>query len=308
MSESPITTKSAFPYQIAIFIFVNIWGYMCFEVAQYQLVTLYQNPFTWIGWATLVELSMLPVLSLCAWKLKDRVQITSFAWEFRIREVNLQEFKQMVKDYNASYTHLISRVDFVLSILFSGVFFTIIVCPFILVRSIVWVIAASPLILALLTIIFGLLFSYFMFKILPNHSSAEFPPIASRRFRKAIPFLVHIPGIFWAGIRLKIGESGGYYTMRDPIPVARIEGIEGIARIEGEIDSSDNLSRIIPIFESDDFIPSEPIKEITAPITPVRVTSLIRLMIQEYIHNRGGGEILEDVIEDIDSFLGRQEP
>ncbi|MCJ7817333.1 MAG: hypothetical protein MUP60_00650, partial [Candidatus Thorarchaeota archaeon] len=96
MTESSIISKSPLPYQIVIFIIVNLWAFMCFEVAQYQLVLIYQNPLAWIGWSNLVLVSMLPVLGVSVWKLKDRVQLQTPKWDFKIREVSLREFENMV--------------------------------------------------------------------------------------------------------------------------------------------------------------------------------------------------------------------
>jgi len=307
MTEGPIISKSPLPYQITIFIIIHMWAFMCFEVAQYQMVTLYQSPLSWIGWATLILTSMLPALGLSVWKLKDRVQLQNPNWTFKGREVNLQEFEEMTKSFNNSYRYLVSSVDYLLLILLSISYVTVIALPFYLMRTNSLVIGATPIIMALFTIIFGLLFSYFSFKLIPNSATPEFPTHQPRRFRKAISFLAHSPGIFWSGVRLTLGEAGGFYTIRSPIPVARIEGIEGAARIEGEINSSGNLTRIIPVFESDGIIPSEKIGDIVEPITPTKIAQLVRLMIQEYMHHSGGEEILDDVLEDIDIFLSKHE-
>jgi len=308
MTEVPIISKSSLPYQIAIFIIVHVWAFMCFEVAQYQMVTLYQSPLSWIGWATLVLTSMLPALGLSAWKLKDRVQLQNPIWKFKVREVNIQEFDEMIKSYNTSYRYLLSFVDYLLLILLSICYVTVIALPFYLMSTNVLVIGATPIILAFFTIVFGLLFSYFIFKLIPNSATPEFPTHQPRRFTKAISFLAHSPGIFWSGVRLTIGESGGFYTIRSPIPVARIEGIEGAARIEGEIDSSGNLTRIIPVLESDGIDPSEKIGDIVEPITTIKTAQLVRLMIIEYIRHSGGEEILDDVLEDVDTFLSKHKP
>lgn len=307
MTEVPIISKSSLPYQIAIFIIIHMWAFMCFEVAQYQMVTLYQSPLSWIGWATLILTSMLPALGLSAWKLKDRVQLQNPNWKFKVREVNLQEFEEMTKNYNTSYRYLLSSIDYLLLILLSICYVTVIALPFYLMRTNSLVIGATPIILAFFTIVFGLLFSYFTFKLIPNSATPEFPTHQPRRFRKTISFLAHSPGIFWSGVRLTLGEAGGFYTIRSPIPVARIEGIEGAARIEGEIDSSGNLTRIIPVFESDGIVPSEKIVDIVEPITPTKTAQLVRLMIQEYIRHSGGEEILDDVLEDIGTFLSKHE-
>lgn len=307
MSEDPIISKSPLPYQILIFIIIHIWAFMCFEVAQYQMVTLYQSPLSWIGWATLVLTSMLPGLAISTWKLKDRIQLQNPNWQFKAREVNLQEFKEMTKNYNTSYRYLLSSVDYLLLVLLSICYVAVIALPFYLMRTNSLVIGATPIILAFFTIVFGLLFSYFTFKLIPNSATPEFPTHRPRIFRKAISFLAHSPGIFWSGVRLTLGEAGGFYTIRSPIPVARIEGIEGAARIEGEIDSSGNLTRIIPVFESDGIVPSDKVEDIVEIITPTKIAQLIRLMIKEYIRHSGGEEILDDVLEDIDTFLGKHE-
>lgn len=307
MAEAPIITKSVFPYQISLFILIHIWAFICYEVAQYQMVLLFESPFSWIGWGTLVVSSMLPVLGLCSWKLKDQVQLHNPEWEFKIHEVQLPEFKEMTKNYNKNYRHLISSIDYLLIILVSICYVSFIALPFYLMRTNVLIISLTPAILALITIIFGFLFSYFIFKFVPNSATPEFPTHQPRKLRKAISFLVGIPGIFWAGVQLTIGESGGYYTMREPVPIARIEGIEGAARIECEIDSSGNITRIIPTFESEETTPSEQLEDLTDHITPVNTAKLIRLMIQEYLSNRGGEEILEDVLEDIDTFLSKHD-
>lgn len=307
MAEAPIIAKSALPYQIALFILIHIWAFICFEVAQYQLVILFENPISWIAWATLVLSTMLPVLGSCSWKLKDQVHLQTPEWEFKIREVHLQEFREMTKNYNKSYRHLISSIDYLLIILVSICYVTIVTLPFYLMRTNFLIISFTPAILALITIVFGFLFSYFIFKFVPNSATPEFPTHQPRKLRKAISFLIGIPGIFWTGVKFVIGEAGGYYTMRDPVPIARIEGIEGAARIDCEIDSSGNLTRIIPIFESEDIVPSEKLDDLVERITPVNTAKLIRLMIQEYLSHRGGEEILEDVLEEIHTFLSKHE-
>ncbi|MHA1575986.1 MAG: hypothetical protein ACTSU3_01365 [Candidatus Thorarchaeota archaeon] len=307
MTEAPIIAKSPLPYQIIIFIIIQIWALMCFEVAQYQMVTLYQSPLSWIVWANLVLTTMLPVLGLCVWKLKDRVQLLNPQWEFKIREVNLREFEEMTKSYNSGYRYLLSTFDYLSLGLLSICYVLVNALPFFLMRTNNLIIGLTPIILALFTMIFGLLFSYFGFKLIPNSATPEFPTHNPRRLRKTISLLAHLPGIFWCGVKLTIGEAGGFYTIRNPIPVARIEGIEGAARIECGIDSSGNLASIVPIFESEDIVPSEQLVEITAPITPTKTSKLVRQMILEYISHSGGEEILADVLEDIDTFLNKHD-
>jgi len=281
---------------------------MGFEVAQYQLVILYETPLAWIGWSTLVLLSLLPILGVSTWKLKDRVQLQNPEWDFKNREVGFKEFREMVANYNSSYRYLLSSVDYLVLFMLCICYALVIVLPFFTMRSTALIIQTTPIIVALFVITFGLLFSFFIFKYIPNSATPEFPSHHPRRFNKPILFFMGIPGIFWAGIRLTIGEAGGFYTMRNPIPIARIEGIEGTARMECHLDQSGSISRIGPVFELENFKPSKELEAVTEPVTPVKATHLVRAMIQEYIRHSGEEEILEDVLEDIDTFLRKHEP
>ena len=111
MTEAPLTLKSPYLYQIIIFVVINIWAFMGFEVAQYQLVPLYEAPLSWIGWSSLVLFSMTPVLGVSIWKLKEGVQIEKIGWNFKVREVGLEEFEKMMADYTSNYRFLISSFD-----------------------------------------------------------------------------------------------------------------------------------------------------------------------------------------------------
>jgi hypothetical protein len=307
MTKEPLISKSSLPYQIGIFLIVNLWGFMIFEVAQYQLIVLYEVPLAWIGWSNLVLLTLLPALGVSTWKFKDRIQLQNPKWNFKIREVGFKEFKEMVASYNSSYRYLLSSFDYLVFLLLCICYVLVIALPFFLMRTTVLIIQMTPLLITLIVIVFGLLFSFFIFKYIPNSATPEFPSHKSRKLQKPIQFLVGIPGIFWAGVRLTIGEAGGFYTMRNPISIARIEGIEGVARLECHLDQSGVISSIVPVFEMENFKKSEKLAPITKPITAVKTAHLVRSMIQEYIRHSGAEEILEDVIEDIDIFLRKRE-
>jgi hypothetical protein len=147
-----------------------------------------------------------------------------------------------------------------------------------------------------------------VFKAIPNTASKEFPKLHPRRFKNSISFLSKLPGIFWAGVRVTIGESGGYYTMRNPVSIARIEGIEGSARLECELDTSGNILLIRPIFELEGLSDATHFAELIQPITTLSTVSLIQEMIHTYIEHSGGEEILEEVLEDILTFQAKHQP
>ncbi len=303
MTEEPLTMKSSYLYQIIIFIIINLWAFMGFEVAQYQLVTLYETPLSWISWSSLVLFSMTPVLGISVWKLKDRVQIENPDWDFKVREVGLEEFEKMIANYSSSYRFLLSSFSYPLLLLLIFCFVLTITLPFLLLRTALLIIQMTPVIVALCVVVFGLLYSFTAFKLIPNSATPEFPSHNPRRLKSAISFLANIPGIFWVGIRLTIGEANGYYTIRDPITVGRIEGIEGVARIECVLNTKNDISKIVPIIELENFKESEKLKVLTKPINPLQVAYLVKSMIEVYLAHSGGEELMDDVLEDIDTFL-----
>jgi hypothetical protein len=307
VTEESLILKSPYVYQIIIFVIINLWAFMGFEMAQYQLVTLYETPLSWISWVSLVLFSMTPVLGVSVWKLKDRVHIENLEWDFKVREVGLDEFEKMMDNYTSSYRFLLSSFDYPL-LLIMGIWYVLtVILPFPMMRSVLLIIQITPVFVALCVVVFGILYSYFTFKFIPNSATPEFPTYNPRLLKDAILFLTDIPGIFWSGVRLTIGESGGYYTIRNPIPVARIEGIEGVARIECALNTRNRISNVTPIFEMEGMKGSDKLESITAPVTPLQSTHLIKSMIEVYLENSGGEELLDDVLEDIDTYLRKHD-
>ncbi|TFG32682.1 hypothetical protein EU527_09600 [Candidatus Thorarchaeota archaeon] len=303
MSETLIVKSSSIPYQIAIFILLQIWALMCYEISQYQLVVLYESPFTWFGWITFLLIVLLPILVLLVWKFKDRIQITTPNWKFRIREINENEYEVMVKEYNRQYRDIISSLDYLSFLITIILYFGILFLPFLLMRTNSVIISLTPFIVALMVMLFGLLAGIVVFKAIPTSVAKEFPVQNHKKHRKMVHYLISLPGISWSGIRLIIGEDRGFYTLRNPIPIARIEGIEGVAWIECVEDSDGTSSVIRSQIQNDaskDFVI---VGEITLPTKSTAIVELIKRTILLYIDNNGVDEFLEDVLEDIDAFL-----
>jgi hypothetical protein len=303
MSDEPIISKSPLPYQIAIFIVLNIWAVMCYELAQYQLVNFYQHIFSWSIYATLLLLSMTPVLSFFSWKLKGTIEVYDPIWEVKVREVNIDEFEKMVQNYSSSYRYFLVAFDYRLLLMTILSYTAFIALPFYTMGTNLLLISLTPMLISLVAIIFGMFFAYFIFKFIPNSAAREFPTHYPKRFRNAISSMMSIPGIFWSGVRLSIGESHGFYTIRDPIPIARIEGIEGVARLECIINNSGTITQVLPIFETDVLSKSNQVEAIIQPINSLKIAHLIQSMIEVYIQHSGGEEILEEILEEIDMFL-----
>jgi hypothetical protein len=307
MVESPVISKSTTVYQIAIFLILQVWAIMTFEVSQYQMVTLYDTPLEWIGWASLLFLTIMPMLSTLVWKMKDCVQFRNANWNCRFREVTFEEFSQMVKEYNHKYRQLISYLDIRLLPLTIACYIGALSLPFPLMRSNILLISLTPVIISVLLVFFGILFSYLVFKLIPNSTTQEFPSYRPRTFRDSVRFLTQLPGIYWSGIALNLGEAGGYYTIKSPHPVARIEGIEGAARIDCAIDDSGSISSIIVLLDSDNTQEPIIIGRAEAPVSITDVVHLIRKTLTAYIETRGGEDLLEDVVEEIDAYLKKND-
>ncbi|MDH4213578.1 MAG: hypothetical protein OEV85_06625 [Candidatus Thorarchaeota archaeon] len=307
MVESPVISKSIIFYQIGIFVIIQVWAIMAFDIAQYQMVTLYETPFEWLGWASLLFLTLMPILSVLAWKMKENIEFKDIEWNYKLREVNFNEFSLMIKGYNQSYRQIIATLDVRLLPLSAACFMGALFLPFPLMRLNPLVIALTPIIIAVFLVVFGLLFSYLVFKFVPNSATHEFPTYEPHTFRTSISFLSHLPGIFWSGVRLTIGEAGGFYTIRKPHPVARIEGIEGAVRIDCTIDHRGSISDMTALVDSENSQESSIIGRIEAPITTLDAVHLIRKTLEMYIKSKEDEDLLEDVLEEIDAFLGKHD-
>jgi hypothetical protein len=303
MVETPVTTRSIFVYQVSIFAILQIWAIMAFDIALYQMVTLYETPFEWFAWVSLLFLTIMPVLGLLGWKLKNQIQYHKVDWEYRVREVSAAEFAQMIKAYNAGYRSIIAIVDSKLMTLAIACFIGALFLPFPLMRTNPLVISLTPIVIAVFLVLFGIFFTYFIFRLSSNPASSEFPTHNPRLLRNSVGLLTHLPGIFWAGVRTTLGEAGGYYTIQKPYPVARIEGIEGAARLDCFTDEKGLLSEVIALFETESSEESKIIDKTQAPITALDIVKLIKRVLEEYINTRGGEDLLEDALGEVKAYL-----
>ena len=303
MGSAPVTTRSTGFHKVLLVIVLQIWAIMIYDVAQYQMVTLYETPLEWIGWASLLFLTLILVTSAISWKLKNRVQSGAVRWDYQIREVGLSEFTQMVNDYNKSYRYMIASLDVRLLVLVPVCYVGCLFLPFLLMRTSLYVILMTPVIIALLLVMFGSFYAYLVFKRIPNSATHEFPTQRPRVFQSSVTFLSHLPGIYWSGVSVTIGESGGFYTLRDPCSVARIEGIEGAARIECVLDDSGRITSMASLLESEGSESSLIVGRVDAPLTAMNAAQLIRKTLEVYIKSRGGEDILDEVLQEVDAFL-----
>jgi len=304
LTEDPIRTGSFLNYQILIFFIVFVWAFMGFEVAQFQLLTLYETPYPWISWSVFVLVSIIPVITAVTWRMKTNIDFIEPEWDFRKREVSLYEYGNMMKVYRSEYRNFLSAIDIGLILLAWILSIIAVALPFLLMRTTIFLIAATPAIFGLLVSIFGLVISSIMFKFIPNDATPLFPSMSEKLLRPSIEVMESIPGISWTGVSMMLGEAFGYYTIREATPVCRIEGIESVAKIQGILDESNHFSKLVSTLALDSDTPKV-IGETSGEITPKQIAELVLKTLLSYTEAKGADELLDEVLEDVTLFLKR---
>ena len=305
MSEGPVRIGSFLFYQILVFLIIFVWSVMGFEVAQFQLPTVYEHQLNWVVWATFTLVSIIPALTAVTWRMKTRVEFTEPDWDFREREVTFTEYEQMLKQYTSEYRNFLAVIDYwflsmaiILSVLS-------IIMPILLLRTTIFWIAATPAIFGFFILMYGLVLSSFLFKFIPNEATPYFPIVSANVFHGPIRTMIAIPGISWAGVSLTLGESSGLYTIRNPSPVARIEGIESAARIQCVLDKSSSISKVISTLYLDDPDSPRVFDELSGEISARQITELVQRTLLSYQEAKGADEVLDEVLEEIAFYLRR---
>jgi hypothetical protein len=278
---------------------------MGFTMAQFQLLPLYETPLTWIAWAAFILASIIPPIIPVVWRMKTQIIYVEPEWDFRKREVSQSEYSAMVKQYRNEYRDFLSIIDYRLLLLAFMIALTAITVPFLLMRTNFFVIAATPLIFGILVLFFGLVCSSILFKFIPNEATPYFPVVSEKALHASIERMQTTPGISWAGVSMTLGEASGYYTIRDANPISRIEGVESVAKIQGSLDESGNVSKIVSTLSLDEGDVPKVIWEHTGEISHRQLADIVLKTLQAYIDARGEDEILDEVLEEVGGFLNQ---
>ncbi|MCK4279394.1 MAG: hypothetical protein KAW94_02340 [Candidatus Thorarchaeota archaeon] len=299
MSESPLTYKSLTVFYVILVVVIFSWVVFAIGSTQYALLTLYFGPLDWILTTTGLLVSMMFPILLITWVMKHQLTFTEPDWIHRDREVDYREFEGIMREYAREYTHIIAYLDYKLVFLAVVLFVAavssgalVMVTPFTLVLFI-------PHVFGVMQVLFGVTFSVLAFRAVPTDASQQFPFITPHKFKSAVHVLWNTPGISWVGVRISIGEAGGYYTIRSPTVVARIDGIESAARIEAEIDSSGRFIKAISVMN---FEPAEgrwTVETDTTCVTPETLRGLVKRTLQAYVAAKGTDALLEEILEDL---------
>jgi hypothetical protein len=302
MTDAPFESKPTIYLQGLIFLIVLAWGFMGFEVAQYRLLNLYEYPLDWFYWATLLFISLLPVLFAIAWRMKTNISYNEPDWDFREREITITEYEGMMKQYQGAYQHVLSMIDYPMIFLLVVLYVGAILFPFVSMQTTIYLIASTPIIFGLLVVPFGIIFANVVFKFIPNEATPYFSYRQPKPLRRTVLLMGRSPGISWAGVRVTLGEAGGYFTIRDPTPVARIEDIESVTRIECELSDEGDITKVVSYLQLDD---EETVVIVETPqqLTQYLTVQIVQKTLLAYIEAKGEKELLEDVLDDVERYL-----
>ncbi len=271
---------------------------MTYETAQYQLLFVFEAPWVWALWVLVLTGLLLPAVGMVIWRAKQQVDIPTLEWSFRERDVTPLEFKNMTRQYAKDYQYLVSRVDYPLALLAISVGVTLVGAPILLMRTNAFVISITPIIAGFLMMVFGVLVATSLFRSMPGPLSDEFPPHSYRRMRRGLSQIGDLPGTSWVGVRLTIGESHGYFTIRSPRPEVRIEDIESVARIECETDRTGNITSASAVLEVEDGR-EETVAAAHSDVNRLELTLLVKRLLEAYVQKRGEESYLDEIQEEV---------
>ncbi|MFX1368886.1 MAG: hypothetical protein ACFFAY_09835 [Promethearchaeota archaeon] len=276
-----------------------IWLFLSIDISQSLLVSTVTDPLTWIVTSSAMLATLLFPCSILAWKIKNQLVYNPPDWDFQIREVPFGEYREMMDEYIQEYSHLISRViwpDLLLLAVLVGLGISL---PFVL-RFSVFMLLLFPYLYGAVVIVFGMVLVHFLIHLISTEVTDDFPYFPPSRFKKLIERLSLIPGISWVGVRIAIGESGGFYTIRDPVIVCRVEAIESSARIDGIVNSRRELHEVTGYLNL-----AEEREPITRTVRSERevgndqILDLVKWLVQEYVNAKGHEDFLSDVIDEL---------
>jgi hypothetical protein len=232
--------------------------------------------------------------------MKQRVSVSPVDWNFEEREIEYAEFKHLAVEYARGYSHLQSKLDVRLALLAILIAVTAPLLPLVIVDQFAQASGWAPHAFGFLLVAFGLATSRVVYLAIPNDASKSFPVVKAPPLSAAVELLENAVGVSWAGVRLSIAESGGYYAIRNPRAVGRIESIENSAWIEVGLDKSSTISSIVARInlESGNVEFVAPPADHTASLENV-LKDMVNKCVAEYVKAKGSDEILDELMTEL---------
>ena len=298
MSDEQISFKPTWPFIILVVCILLAWAAIVIEVTRYSVLTLFTTPFMWLSISgVLLALPAIP-LSLTVSYLKTRVVFLNKEWNFEERDVSLTEFEDMMRDYSKKYAIVLTRTPF-LEIIVALCFAVIALGhPYLIHFINPLYLLYVPYIFGAAVVIFGLAVALSVYAFTSNEASEHFQYIKPKILKNAITSFEDTLGISWVGIKITIGEADGYFTIRFPRIVARIEEIESAVEIIGVVDESGNITQVYANFQTVSL--QSDTETLTKVYTnPSDILEIVKESLKHYILSSGGNELLDDLADEL---------
>ena len=146
-------------------------------------------------------------------------------------------------------------------------------------------------------ILLGIAYTAVIFTGFPSPIEDEFRLPFIPRLEKTMHMIFDLPVLSWIGLKLHIGEWHGYYVIREPEIVAKIENLESAASLHFQIDSKGVVESVYISNESnrEDF-PKE-LKRSYPNL--LDISNLLREFVLWYASVSDDKELLDEIIEEL---------
>jgi len=298
MSTNSTLSLGWFDYA-AFFTIIVLWATMGLISAQQILLDLVVNPTLWFAVSAGIIISLPVPIALLSWKLKDNLGYANPEWNFVVRNVGMEEYARMMNEYISAYPLLVSilhRFRFAMVILLATLCSLV---PYSMSQLSLEALILSPTIFGGFLIVLGISLITSLLPAMPGPLSDEFPVYRISPYRNALSFLTQLPGLHWIGINMTIGKWEGYYTLRDPIVSARVEGIESILAIMFEIDNKGHLLQME--FKNESEHQEFPLKEPISNPSVEEIKTSLKTVLTWYMGLSEDTDILQEILDDLDT-------
>ncbi|MHA1907287.1 MAG: hypothetical protein ACW98Y_08330 [Candidatus Thorarchaeota archaeon] len=279
------------------FTIVLAWSFLGVFLTQSLLLVVSTNIENWIFFLSITVITYpVPIIGF-SYYVKQRTPRVLPEWNFVERDVGIEEYRTMVNEYNSAYPLFMSKVNInrMLFVVLLGCLS--IFLPSAMVQYSIDASLLSPLIYGFCLIILGVGLIASILPALPGSLSEHFPNQSYKEYKAGARFLSQLPGIYWIGVRLTVGEWSGYYTLKDPLLSARIEGIESTVSLICQLDGSGKIIEISFVNESSH--KGCPLDEPIPHPSPAKVKESMKKVLLWYIELSGDEEILQDVLDEL---------
>jgi hypothetical protein len=282
---------------LSFFTIITTWTFTGINMGMTSLIIVTPSFTSWLLFSSLLVLTYpIPIIGVSRYA-KIYTKPLDLDWTYVTRDVSFDEYQELVNEYNSGYSHIMT-ILFPLRILISIILGVLaITLPYVLSQLTIIPLLFSAPGFGVCLLVLGIGLVSAIFPAIPGNLSHEFPCQVTKKFRTGTRYLSQLPGIYWTGIRITLGEWAGYYTLRDPTLTARIEGIESIVAVNCEINTSGTITEVSFSNESDHegFPMTDPIRNPSSEA----IKESMKDIVLWYIDLSEDEELLQEVLDEL---------